>query len=171
MPYLNQIPGLYDPLKQQFSNLSANPGQRLNEIGGEYKQSPGFQHALQQALMASQHDAAAGGMLGTPASQYNAMEAASGLASQDYNNWMNGAVGLHNLGLAGQSNIADNISQVLAQQGAYGYMGQANQNQNNNTLWSNLFRGLGGAAGGFMTGGPMGAAAGGFGGLSGGMWG
>ena len=45
MQFLNQIPETYNPLKQQFQNLSSMPGERLNEIGGAYQQSPGFQHA------------------------------------------------------------------------------------------------------------------------------
>lgn len=169
MQFLNQIPETYNPLKQQFQNLSSMPGERLNEIGGAYQQSPGFQHALQQALAASGHAAAAGGMAGTPAHQYDAMSAAQGLVSKDYNDWMTNALALHNTGLAGQTGIADQIAQVLAQQGAYSYQGQAGENQNRNALWNTLFKGLGGAGAGFLAGGPVGAAVGGIGGLASGF--
>ncbi len=166
--YLNRIPGeagkYYEPWRQlgertipgmedEYNKLLGNPGDKLNQIGQNYKQSPGFNFALQQALGASNRGAAAGGMAGSPASQQQNMQIGSDLASQDYNNWMQNALGLYNQGLGGKqdfmhmgqnssNNMADMIQQMLAQQAAYGYQGQASKNQSN--PWGNILGGLAG---------------------------
>jgi hypothetical protein len=128
------------PMEEEYQKLIGNPGQKLNDIGSNYQQSPGFQFALQQALQGSGHAAAAGGMAGSPQHEQENMGIASGLASQDYNNWLGQATGLYNTGLQGGENSmnrglnagdqqANMIAQTLAQQGAYSYNGQAAQNK------------------------------------------
>jgi hypothetical protein len=182
MKYLSQIPGqtqqyqrpwieagqgMLGGLSDQYNQLMGDPSGRLNQIGAGYKESPGFQNALKQALAASGHAQAAGGMAGTPQHQWNDMDQATGLASKDYNDYMHNALGVYGMGLEGGqhmadqgmqagNNISDMIAQMLAQQGAYSYAGAASQNQNRNALWGNLFKGIGGAMGG-----PLGAMAGG----------
>jgi hypothetical protein len=184
MPYLNQIPGqtspymqpyfdagkgALNPLQDQYSQLLNDPGGHMNKIGESYQQSPGFKFALEQALTAAQHSSNAGGMAGTPTDQFNQMGVATGLANQDYNNWMTNALGQYNKGLSGEQglaqmgqtagqNLADMIAQTLAQQGNLEFQGQAQQNQNKNDMWGNIFKGAGalsaftpwGAAGGAM---------------------
>jgi hypothetical protein len=177
--YLSQIPGrlgeYYNPYIQagrgalgdwqsQLGGLIKDPGGRLNEIGGGYKESPGFQHALQQALGGAGRAAAAGGMAGSPMHEQQNMGLASDIASQDYNNWMQQALGLYGGGLQGMGNIAgmglqasggmaDQIAQMLAQQGHNAYEGAKGRNAAMGGLFGSL---LGGGLG-FMTGGPGGA--------------
>jgi hypothetical protein len=94
MPYLNQIPGqtnqymqpffqagkdALNPLQDQYKNLLGDPGGFMNKIGGSYQQSPGFKAAMEQALTAGNHAAAAGGMSGTPTDQFNQMKMATDL--------------------------------------------------------------------------------------------
>jgi hypothetical protein len=192
MPYLNQIPGQTSPyfqpyinagqnalpqLQEQYGNLLSDPGSVLNKIGGGYKESPGLDFAIQKALGASGRAAAAGGMAGSPAHQQNAMELATGLANQDYGNWMNNALGLYGGGLQGQQgmagmglqaggSLADMIAQTLAQQGNLAFQGQSQQNQRTGDWMKLIGQGLG-AAGSLGAFGPMGAlgslAMGGFG--------
>jgi len=176
MPYLNQIPGqaspyldpffqagkgALNPLQEQYKNLLGDPGGFMNKIGGSYQQSPGFKSAMEQALAAGNHAAAAGGMAGTPQSQFQQMQMATGLANQDYNNWMQNALGLYGQGLTGEQGMAgmgqqagqslsDLISQTLAQQGNLAFQGQRQQNQNKNDLWGNIFKGAGSLFGAFM---------------------
>lgn len=182
MPYVNQIPGatqgyqspwfdagknMIPGLTDQYNQLMTDPSKRLNEIGSGYKQSPGFQFALQQALQSGDHSAAAGGMAGSPEHEQQNMQLSSNLASQDYNNYMQNALGLYGHGLSGGQNMsnqgqqsgqsmADMIAQTLAQEGNLEFNGQQQQNQNNNDLWGNIFK-LGGAALGGIAGGPWGA--------------
>lgn len=165
--YINQIPGqtgqYFNPffeagknqiggLQDQYGSLMNDPGGKLNAIGANYKQSPGFQFALQQALNGSGNAAAAGGMAGSPEHEQQNMGIASGMASKDYNDWLQQATGLYGKGLSGSENMmnigqqagqsqADMIAQALAQQGNYAYEGQAAKNSSN--PWGNLFGGAG----------------------------
>lgn len=157
-PYLNpysqagigSLPGLQDIYKK----LLGNPGDFMNQIGNSYKESPGLKNQIAQAMQGAGHAAASGGMAGSPAHEQENMQLASDLSSKDYNNWMQNALGMFGSGLSGQQGMAgmgmqagthmsDLISQALAQQGANAYQGQAGQNQNQNSLWSNIFGGLG----------------------------
>jgi len=185
MPYLNQIPGqtsqyldpffqagkgALDPLQEQYKNLLGDPGGFLNKMGENYQQSPGFKAAMEQALTAGNHAAAAGGMSGTPTDQFNQMKMATDLSNQDYNNWMTNTLGLYGAGLTGQQgmagmgqqagqSMADMIAQTLAQQGNMAFRGQQEKNSMNNSMWGGLGK-LGGAALGAYAGGPWGAFAG-----------
>jgi hypothetical protein len=118
---LDKIPGLlqqyYSPymkageqslgnLQGQYGQLLGNPGQRLNQIGSEYQQSPGFQFAKDQGLQAVNNASAAGGMAGTPQHGQQAAGFVEGLANQDYNNWMQHALGLYGQGLAGEQDLS-----------------------------------------------------------------
>jgi hypothetical protein len=139
MPYVNQIPGQSSQymqpyfqagtgalpnLQDQYSKLLSNPGGMANKIGESYHQSPGFKFALEQALASGNNAAAAGGMTGTPQHEFQAQQNATGLANQDYNNYMQNAMGMYGAGLTGQQGMAgmgqqagqslmDQISHVL----------------------------------------------------------
>lgn len=169
--YLNQIPGQMSPyfnpyigagqgalntLQGQYGNLLNNTGDVYNKLAGGYKESPGYQFALQQALGAGQNQSAAGGMLGTPADQQQQMGIATGLANQDFGNYMQNQMGLYGQGLQGMQGLnqmgwdasksfAENLANVLGQQAQYGYAGQAGQNANRSGLLNNIFQ-LGGQA-------------------------
>ena len=180
MPYLNQIPGQTQQymqpffeagkgslpiLQDQYKNLLGDPGGFLNHIGESFQQSPGFKSALENALAASGHAAAAGGMAGTPAHQYDAMGQATNLANQDYYNYLGNALGLYGQGLSGEQGLAgmgqqsgqsmaDMIAQTLAQQGNLAFQGQSQKNANRNSLFGNIAKGVGAA---FGMGNPFGA--------------
>jgi hypothetical protein len=169
MPYLNQIPGqtggYLNPyinagqqslpqLQGEYGGLLNDPGGKLNKIGQSYQQSPGFQFALQQALGGAGNAAAAGGMAGSPQHEMQNMGIATGLANQDYNNWLQQATGMYNEGLHGQqgmsqqglqagTSMSDMIAQQLAQQANLAFQGQTQQNQNRNDMWGNIGRGVG----------------------------
>lgn len=173
MPYLNQIPGqtnqyyqpyfdagkgALNPLQDQYKNLLGDPGSVMNKFGESYKQSPGFKFAMDQALMGGDRAAAAGGMAGTPTHQFQNMQLANDLASKDYNNYMQNALGLYGMGLSGEQgmagmgqtagqNLADMIAQTLAQQGNLAFQGQRQQNQNRSDLFGNIAKGAGAAFG------------------------
>lgn len=147
-PYIEAGKGALPTLQGQYGNLLNDPGGMINKIGAGYKQSPGFKFALEKALAGGNRAFAAGGMGGSPSSSLWGMETAEGLASQDYNQFLQNALSQYGLGLAGEQNIfntgagtaksmADMIAQVLAQQGAYKYQGaQANQNMGGQLIGS-----------------------------------
>lgn len=149
----NMIPGLTD----QYNQLMNDPSKRLNDIGAGYKESPGFKFAMQQALQGGNHAAAAGGMAGSPQHEQQNMQLANDIASQDYNKWLDNALGLYGQGLSGGQNIsnqgqqsgqniADMIAQTLAQQANLSFQGQAQRNQNQGDLFGNIAKGAGSLA-------------------------
>jgi hypothetical protein len=166
--YIDQISGrtspYFDPysqsgqrsnktLEEQYNELLGNPGGKLNAIGENYQQSPGFKFALQQALQGAGHAAAAGGMAGSPQHEFENMQQATGLANQDYNNWLQQATKLYGKGLSGEEGMAerglnagksqaDMIAQQLAQQGAYGYQGARGENQSFGNGLENFAKGV-----------------------------
>jgi hypothetical protein len=169
-PYINagkeQLPGL----QNQYNSLMSNPGGKVNEIGQGYHESPGFQFALQQALQGGNHAAAAGGMAGSPQHEQQNMGVATGLANQDYNQWLQhalnsygqgiqGSQGLYNTGAQTGMAMGQDMASVLAQQAGLAYQGQNAENQHEGGMWGSLMGALG-TAGGFAFGGPPGAMAG-----------
>lgn len=164
-PYLNQIPGMlqnnFGPymqygqaalpnLQNQYNQLM-NPN-FINTMGKSFQQSPGLQFQINQATNAANRAAAAGGTLGTPAEQQNLANVTSGLANQDYYNWLNHAMGAYGMGLQGEQgmagmglNAAGQMSQgmedALMSQANLGYAGQQNQNQMNGGMWGSLLGG------------------------------
>ncbi len=155
-PYINAGKNALPILQGQYNDLLNNPGGKLNQMGGQFQQSPGFQFALQQALQGSGHAAAAGGMAGSPQHEQQNMGIATQLGNQDYYNYLDKALGLYGQGLTGEqgmaqggltagTSMADMISQALAQQANYDFRGQQDKNARKNDLWSGLGN-LGGAA-------------------------
>lgn len=181
-PYINAGRGALDTLQGQYGQLIGNlpglqgqynqlmqdPGSVFNKIGGGYQQSPGYQFALDQAMGAGKNAAAAGGMAGSPQHQQQAMQTATGLANQDYYNYMQNALGLYGQGLQGAGNLygmglqgyqglnqmgfnaSDQMSRIIAdalsQQGNMAYAGQNARNQS----IGNTLGGLGSLAGFFL---------------------
>jgi hypothetical protein len=169
MPYLQQIPGqaggYYDPyiqsggranksLEDQYNDLLSDPTGKLNKFGENFQQSPGFQFALQQALEAGNHAAAAGGMAGTPAHEQQNMGIATQLGNQEYYNALDRAMKLYGMGMEGENQSAerglrgatsksDLIAQALAQQGQLAHAGQASQNASTGGLISDVIGGAG----------------------------
>jgi hypothetical protein len=171
MKYLNQIPGManniYNPyiqagqaqlpgLEEQYSMLMNDPGARMNQIGAGYQQSPGYQFAVQQALQGSGNAAAAGGMAGSPQHEQQNMTLANNLANQDYNQYLQNALGLYGEGLQGSQGLysmgygasnalADMLANAYGSQANLAYAGAANQNQARGGMFGNM-AGLGMAA-------------------------
>lgn len=155
-PYLNQVPSTikpyYDPyitegretlpiLQNQFQKYATNPTGALQDIGSQFRQSPGYDWRVKQGEQAVAHAEAAGGMAGSPEHEQNAADMVGHLADQDYNDWISHVLSLQGMGLEGESHLNDmgyNASNELAQslgnnlltQGSLGYAGQANRNMN-----------------------------------------
>ncbi len=138
-PYIDQGRSVMPGLNNMYGQLTSNPGAFLNNLSQGYQQSPGYQFNLQQALGAANNAAAAGGMAGSLQHQQQAAGIASGLASQDYGNWLNHVLGLYDRGLSGQQGIEEqgygastdlgkNLAQALIGQGNLSYLGQENEN-------------------------------------------
>lgn len=175
-PYLEGIPGTlgqyYDPyvqagqqalptLQEQYGQLIQDPGGVMGGIGAGFQQSPGYQFAVDQARKASEQSAAAGGMVGSPQQQQEIAETTTGLANQDYYNYMNKALGLYGQGLSGMGGLAQTgygAATGLGQNLANVAMSQANlaagqaemERQQDQGMWGTLGGLAGGIAGMFV---------------------
>ncbi len=170
-PYMDAGKGALSDLQNQYKDLLS--GGKQNQLGESFKEGPGYQYALKNALGAGTNASAAGGMLGTPMHQEQNMGIAEDLAGKEFQKYMQNQMGLYGQGLTGEEGLnnqgfqanqdyANQLANVLGQQAAYGYEGQKGQNAGKSSALGNIFSGLG-MAGGALLGGPSGAAAGGAG--------
>jgi hypothetical protein len=167
-PYMDAGKGAMSDLQNQYKDLLS--GNTQNQLGQNFKEGPGYQYALKEAMNAQGNASARGGMLGTPQDQAEAARVGEGLAGQEYDKYMQNQMGLYGQGLTGEQGInqmgydantsyGNMLGSVLGQQSANQFAGQAGQNTARSQGIGNLFSGLGMAAGS-MLGGPAGGAAG-----------
>jgi hypothetical protein len=139
-PYLQAGMQALPLLQGQFKNLLSDPTSIMKQIGGQFQASPGYQYNVDQATGAANRAAAAGGMLGSPAEQAELAKTVSGIANQDYNNFMNQGLGLYGRGLQGEeglgqmgygaaNSMVNALIQQLMAQAQNAYAGAANSNQ------------------------------------------
>lgn len=170
--YINRGNTAGDMALGQYGALANNPAGVMNQIGGTFHQSPGYNWQVNQALGAANRAAAAGGMAGSPAEQQQIAGTANQLANQDYYNYLGHALGLYGTGLQGlqgisntgasigqniygsganaASNLADSLSSYYMSQGNLAYAGAQNQNQNDVGGLGELIDGIGSIASMFM---------------------
>lgn len=141
-PYMNIGMGATNNLQSTFSQLMQNPTFKMNQIGQGYQQSPGYQFQRNQDMNAMNNSQAAGGMAGTPSSQYQMGQMANGLANQDYYGYVDRGMNQFDTGLQGEqglsqqgfnagTDLAGMFSSLLQNQGNLAYAGTQGQN---NTL-------------------------------------
>lgn len=174
--YLDKVPGTikpyYDPyiqagqqalpeLQEQFQMLMKNPELLMQHLGGAYQQSPGYKFQYDQGMNAIENAAAAGGMTGTPQHQQQAGQMATGLANQDYYNFLDRIMGMYGQGLSGMGGInqqgydasnelAQSLANTLLSQGNLAYAGKANQNNALGKTLGTIGSLFGGAMGGMI---------------------
>jgi len=163
-PYYNQIPDelkqYYQPFidqgqeaggdyQEQLQRMLSDPSGLMNQLGAGYQESPGFQHNVDAATQASMRAAAAGGEAGAPSVQEALAGKISGMASQDYGDYMNRAMGLYGTGVSGEgglqqqgyqasSDLAQNLANALMSQGNMAYSGAQGQQQGMQQLLGGL---------------------------------
>ncbi len=166
-PYMEAGKGAMGDLQNRYKDLLS--GNVQNQLGESYKESPGYQFKLREAMNQGGNAAARGGYLGTPQDQQYSMQLGNDIAGQDYGDYINRQLGLYGQGLSGEQginqmgfdankNMADTWGNTLGQQGAYNFAGQAGKNAAHAGGLSDLFSGLG-TAGASLFGGPAGGSA------------
>ena len=139
---LNPLSGLltgqqFDPATGQTSTLSADARQNL------FQQSPGYKFNLDQMMKATQASQAAKGNLLSGGAQKEIAQYSGGLASNEYNNYLNQLFQLSGMGqnaAGSEANIATGVGSQLAQASYAGVMGNVNKANN----LSNFGFGVGG---------------------------
>ncbi len=183
--YLDQIPGVvhegYDPYvnagrdasgktKTTYESLMDDPTGFINKLMEGYKPSEGYQFQKDQLTKELSNTAAAGGIAGTPQDQMNQGQGIQKLLSGDMQQFLNNVLGMFKTGLTGEEGIAgrgydasgrrtDALAGALNQQGGLAFNNAQQQNKNEGGVWDMFGKALG-AGGGFLLGGPAGAAIG-----------
>lgn len=153
-PYIDKGQGAMNILYDKSGQLINDPNAVYNKMAAGYTQSPGYQYNLDQATNASNNAAAAGGFVGSPAQQQEMQKTASGLASQDFNQYMNNQMSLFNTGMGSMGNInqmgfgastnaLNSINQMLQAQAQLKYSSDVNKNQSSGGLLGSAIGALG----------------------------
>jgi len=151
-PYADAGKGALGDLQNQYKGLLG--GDVYNKIAGDYKESPGYQFQLHQALEAGNNAYAAGGLAGTPSHELQNMGTAQDLAAKDFNQYFQNASGLYGLGLKGEeglnsqgydanSSLANLRAQILGQQSSNLFSGETGRNQYTSSGTDDIFKALG----------------------------
>lgn len=109
---MNQIPGIYDPYVQEgrqdlpmlhgyYAGMMQDPGAYLKKMGAGFHTDPGYQFQVNQMVDAANKAAAAGGMAGSPMEQEQVEGRANQLANQQYQQYLQNAMGAGQRGAAG----------------------------------------------------------------------
>ncbi len=125
MPYLNagnQAIGDY----QSWLGGQQDPGQFINNLMGQYQESPYANYLQQQSMNAGQNAASASGLMGSTPLMLQLQQNAGNIASGDYNNWLQSVLGINNNFGQGQQNLM-NMGQNSAN-ALSGIAGNAGQN-------------------------------------------
>lgn len=162
--YLQQIPGIMNQymspymqagqaaiptLEQQYNQLLSDPGALMSKFGQSFQASPGYQFSVDQATNAANRAAAAGGMVGSPAEQQQLGQTVTGLANQDYYNYLDRTLGLYGKGLQGWQGLeqggqqaattsAQDMAEALMNQANLAYSSDINKQQQQQGFWGGL---------------------------------
>ena len=166
-PYVDAGTDSLGGLQEQIARMYQDPSALYDQLGAGYRESPGYQHNVQSATQAANRAAAAGGQLGSPAEQQALAGQISGMADQDYGNYMQNMMGMYGQGVQGlqgltgmgyqaSSGLADQLANARYQQAGL----EAQARQADQAGMSGLLGALGMGAGMYF-GGPIGAMVGG----------
>jgi hypothetical protein len=153
-PFLKAGQGAIDPYQKWLSGMS-NPSGFINNLMGQYQESPWAHNMQQQSMRAGQNFGSANGLSGSTPLAQQLQQNAGNISSQDMNQWLQNVLGINtqygngynNLMGIGQ-NSANSLTGMYGDMGrqmgeaAYGRQTQRQQDRNN------LFGGGMGLAGG-----------------------
>lgn len=174
--YLDQLPkilkrhyGTYEQagalarpiLERHFNQLTTNPTDFMNKIGNKYRVSPGYEFKTREAIKAANQAASAAGMLGSPSHQQIIASQITGLADQDYYNYLQNALGLYGMGLQGYgnlyqtgygaaSNLGDNLANAQMTRANLAHSTGQNELTRNRSMWGSLGNILGQIGGNYL---------------------
>jgi hypothetical protein len=137
--YINRGKNIGGDYEDMSREMMMHPDDFINRMGQGYQKSPGYDWNLKQGEAAIGNANAAGGMAGTPQHEQQNAEMATGLASQDYQKYMDrimqgfgmgqqGASDIYGTGAKMSGSLADNIAQVLSGQAGMQYADQQSKN-------------------------------------------
>ena len=131
-PFLNAGTGAIGNYQHWLQGMQ-DPSKFMNNMMGQYQESPWAHNLQQQAMRAGTNAASMGGLpngmggagFGSTPFQMQAQQNASNISSQDMNNWLQNVLGIntqYGQGQAGMMGMGQNAANALT--GMYGQMGQ-----------------------------------------------
>jgi hypothetical protein len=135
---------------QNWLQGQQNPSQFLNNLMGQYQESPWAKYQQQQAMRTANNMGSATGLTGSTPLQLQAQQNASNISSQDMNNWLQNVLGINTQYGQGQQNLmgggqgaANALTSLYSDMGKK--MGEAAYGQeagNQNDMWNLIGGGL-----------------------------
>lgn len=135
---------------QNWLQGQQDPSAFINQLMGQYQESPFAHNQQRQAMNAGINSASASGLTGSTPFAQQMQQNAGNIASQDQNQWLQNVLGINTQYGQGQQNLmqggqnaANQLSQLFSDQG--GRMGgtafgkQAGQNQDFMSILSAIF--------------------------------
>ena len=123
-PFLQAGQGAIGPYQDWLKGMQ-NPSGFMNNLMGQYQQSPFAKYQQQQAMRAGTNAASAGGLMGSTPFAQQMQQNASNISSGDMQNWLQNVLGINNQYGHGQQNLmgmGQNSANALTNM--YGNMGQ-----------------------------------------------
>jgi hypothetical protein len=146
---VNEAIGYYEPYYDAGVNSLTMLGNALGLNGAQgnaaatnaFQASPGYQFTLDQGIGALDRSAAARGLLNSGNQTGDVLNYATGLANQDYNNWLSGVGDLSQLGMTATQGMAGEQNTLAGLATQFG-QDQANLFSNtSNSIADRLFEG------------------------------
>jgi hypothetical protein len=162
-PYVQQGQATSQQLGSHNDMLMNDPQGYFSQILQGYKPSTGYDYQSKKLLQTAQNAASAGGYSGTPHDMRDQTELVNGLMGQDFQQYYNNIMGIHDQGLQGNQQIANQgygASNELAQslgnnlysQGNLAYQNAGERDEMNSKLFQLALKaagyGFGGVPGG-----------------------
>lgn len=145
------------PQYQNYLNTMQNPSQFINNLMGQYQESPYAHYQQQQGRRAAENMGSAYGLTGSTPLMNQSQQNASNISGQDMNNWLSHVLGINtqygqgvgNLMQGGQGS-ANALTNLLSHYGQLMGEGAYNKGAEENNDFSNLLGGIGNIAGALM---------------------
>lgn len=138
------------PKYNQWLNTQKNPSQFINNLMGQYQESPYAKYLQQQSVRSGQNAASASGLIGSTPFAEQLQQNASNISNGDMQNWLQNVLGINTQYGQGQQNLiqggqgaANSLSDIFNQLGQN--MGEQTYNKNASQN-NDFFNELGGAA-------------------------
>lgn len=145
------------PQYQSWLQGQQDPSGFINNLMGQYQESPYTNYLQQQAMRAGQNSASASGLTGSSPMMLQQQQNAANISQQGMNDWLSNVLGINTQYGQGQQNLmqggqsaANNLSTLYGNLG--NQMGEQAYNREGakqNNMW-NMLGGIGSMIGGFL---------------------
>lgn len=143
--YLEQLRQMLPQYFQPYQKM-LDPTSLMKQFGSQYQASPDYQYQLSQALKGIGQASASGGMAGSPMQQQQAGEMARGMASKDYGNYMQRALGLYGQGAQGYRGLGEDLASSYLSEAQLAQMQDEEEAKQQEQSSSDMWGGIGDVA-------------------------